>query len=145
LKKQKIKLSLNEPENPNDRVQARVNFWGKDLDFWMQEAEKFWKKHFPEVERLGPLNYIRFAIPHTDKKVVQSFLDLIKNGPEFTMIIEEAKSDFTMFDWEVYDDKIVFKACICHMYEDYELESPFVLLKALSTNIPDEILETLRK
>lgn len=144
LKKQKIKIGFNEPENPNDRVQARINFWGKDHDFWMQEADKFWKKYFPEVEREAPLNYVRIAVPHSDKKVVSNFLDFIKNQKGWQETVKEMKANFMMIDWEVFDDKVVLKTCVCPMSENYE-GSPLGQLSGLQTAFPPEILETLKK
>lgn len=63
LKKQRLSINFNPPENPKDNVSARFTFMGKDHDFWMSEATKFWDQHFKGKQRVGPTSYARLAIP----------------------------------------------------------------------------------
>ena len=51
---------------------------GKDYDFWMDEASKFWAKNFPNTERAGPTSFCRVAIPINNKAIIKAMEELIK-------------------------------------------------------------------
>ena len=93
---------------------------GKDHDFWMSEANKFWAKKFPNTQKEGPFTFVRLAIPINDKPAIQKMADVIRNtrGSPFIEMNEAGQSEFFSVDFEVLEDRIVAKFIKCAM-EDY--------------------------
>jgi hypothetical protein len=83
MKKQKINIKFNAPEEPNDKIQARFSLMGKDHDYWLEEANKFWSKNLPDEEKSGPISYVRVAIPHSNKRHFQALSDYIKSSESY--------------------------------------------------------------
>jgi hypothetical protein len=117
---------------------------GKEHDAWMGEADKFWKKSFPDVQRTAPSVFVRLAFPINDKAVIKSLENILKNSPgsPFTGIKEAGQREFFDLDFEVLDEKVVVKFIKCAM-EDYN--GPFIEnIKQMQTSAPPELLEALK-
>lgn len=85
----------------------------------MGEADKFWKKSFPDTERTDPSLYCRLAFPINDKGTIDQLANLLKSieGSPYNELKRDGKEEFFDLDFEVFDDRVVVKFMKCAMQD----------------------------